>query len=42
MDSLIDILKGQINYFIKEIKNPHKSISTNRLNKDNKLIMEDN
>ena len=42
VDSLIGITKVEINYFLKEIKKPHKSISTNRLNKDNLLNIEDN
>ena len=36
VDNLIDITKDQINYFLKEIKRPHKSISNNKIKKDNK------
>ena len=38
VDNLIDITKDQINYFLKEIKRPHKSISNNKFKNDNKKI----
>ena len=40
VDNLIDITKDQINYFLKEIKRPHKNISKNKLKNDNKKISQ--
>ena len=42
VDSFIDITKGQINFFLKIIKKPHKSISKNKFQKDNNSDMKDN